>query len=78
MREDRKLRRRLLAAALSLLLACLVPAPIAFARATAADGTVDRLQVPAGGTVTVQVSGFRVVRTAVELGQQCAGNRVFD
>ena len=43
-----------------MLLAGLVPASIAFARATAADGTVDRLQVPAGGTVTVKVSGFVV------------------
>jgi hypothetical protein len=59
MGKDRKQLRRLLAAALSLLLlAGLVPASTASALGTAADGTVDRLQVPAGGTVTVQVSGF--------------------
>lgn len=58
MKDDRKSRLGLVGVVLSLLLAGFGLASPAAAISRAAEGTVDSLQVPAGGAVTVQVSGF--------------------
>lgn len=59
MQHAPKQRRRLISIGLCmLLLGGLLAAAPSYAVSPAADGTVDRLQIPAGGSLTVNVSGF--------------------